>query len=120
MSRLVSWSSSTIRMRGGSYILVRRRSSTSVFTNFGEQCLRAVRLCHIGVAAGGERLGLVATQCIGGDDDDGDVFERRICLDAACSLVAVEKRELNVHEDHIGTLRSGGAQRLLAVADLED
>jgi hypothetical protein len=32
----------------------------------------------------------------------------------------VEKRELNVHEDHIGMLRGSGAQRLLAVADLED
>src|SRR6516225_5793752 len=120
MSRLVSWSSSTIRMRGGSYMLVRRRSSTSVFTNFGEQCLRAVRLCHVGVAAGGERLGLVTTQCIGGDDDDGDVFQRRIGLDTACSLVAVEKRKLNVHEDHIGVLRGSGAQSLFAVTDLDD
>jgi hypothetical protein len=59
------------------------------------------RLCHIGVAAGGARLRLVAAQCIGGDDDDGDVFQRRICLDTACSLVAVEKRELNVHQPRI-------------------
>src|SRR6516225_2457592 len=120
MSRLVSWSS-TIRMRGGSCMnLARDRNSACIFTNFGEQCLRAVRLCHIGVAAGGPRLGLVAAQCIGGDDDDGDVFQRRIGLDTACSLVAVEKRKLNVHEDHIGTLRGGGAQRLLAVTDLDD
>jgi hypothetical protein len=29
-------------------------------------------------------------------------------------------RELNVHEDNIGTLRSSGGQRLLAVTDLDD
>src|SRR6516165_4832301 len=100
--------------------LARDRSSACVFANFGEQRFRAEGLCHIGVAAGGARLGLVAAQCIGGDDDDGDVFQRRICLDAASRLIAVEKRKLNVHEDHIGTMRGSGGQRLLAVADLED
>jgi hypothetical protein len=40
--------------------LARGRNSSRVFTNFGEQRLRAERLCHIGVAAGGAGLGLVA------------------------------------------------------------
>jgi hypothetical protein len=91
-----------------------------IFTNFGEQCPRAVRLCHIGVAAGGARPGLVAAQCIGGDDNDGDVVQHRIRLDTAGRLVAVKKRELNVHQDDIGTMRGSGSQRLLAVADLDD
>ena len=72
------------------------------------------------VAAGCARLGLVAAQCIRGDDDDGDVFQRRICLDTASRLVAVEKGELNVHEDHIGMVRGSGGERLLAVTDLDD
>src|SRR6516162_1956635 len=48
------------------------------------------------------------------------MIERRIGLDTTSRLVAVEKRKLNVHKDHIGMLRGSGAQRLLAVADLED
>ena len=91
-----------------------------IFTNFGEQCPRAVRLCHVGVAAGGARPGLVAAQCIGGDDNDGDMFQRRIRLDTAGRLVAVEQRKLNVHEDDIGMVGDRGGQRLLAVADLDD
>src|ERR1700674_4314911 len=78
--------------------------SRGVFANLGEQRPRTVRLCHIGVAAGGARLALVAAQRIGGDDDDGDVLQRRIGLDAAGRLVAVEKWELNVHKDHIGMM----------------
>jgi hypothetical protein len=65
-------------------------------------------------------LDLVATQCIGRDNNDGDVFQRWICFDAAGRLVAVEKRELNIHEDHIRSMRGSGGQRLLAVANLED
>ena len=34
--------------------------------------------------------------------------------------VAIEKRELNVHEDRIGMVRRSGGDRLLAVADLDD
>jgi hypothetical protein len=43
-----------------------------------------------------------------------------VSLDAAGRLVAVEKRELNVHKDDIGMMRGSGGQRPLAVSDLED
>src|SRR5258707_15505274 len=85
-------------------------SSRCVFANFGEQGPGAVRLSHVGVATSGTRLGLVAAQCIGGDDNDRDVLQRRISLDAAGRLVTVEKRKLNVHKDHIGMMRSSGGQ----------
>src|SRR5580700_4118661 len=120
MSRLVALSS-TIRMRGGSCtILLPTGAQRSVFADFGEQRPRAERLRHIGVAAGGARLRLVAAQRIRGDDDDRDVLEGGIGLDAAGRLVAVENRELNVHEDHVGTMRGRGRKRLRAVADLDD
>jgi hypothetical protein len=53
------------------------------------------RLRHIGIAAGGARLRLVAAQCIGSDDDDRDALEGGVGLDAAGGLIAVENRKLD-------------------------
>src|SRR6516225_9845134 len=53
---------------------VREWTSRGVFADFGEECLWAVRLAHIGVTAGGARLGLDAAERMGGDDNDWDVF----------------------------------------------
>jgi hypothetical protein len=95
------------------------RRSRRVFADLSEQRPRAEGLCHIGVAAGGACSGLVAAQRIGGDDNDRNTSQRRVSLDAAGRLVAVEERELNIHEDHIGLMRGRGRQRRLAVANLE-
>jgi len=44
----------------------------------------------------------------------------RACTCPRRNFVAVEKRELNVHKDHIGMMRGSGGQRPLTVADLDN
>ena len=57
---------------------VREWTSRSVFADFGEECLWAVRLANVGVAAGGARLGLDAAERMGGDDNDWEALMRRV------------------------------------------
>src|SRR5687767_4601966 len=95
--------SSTIRIRGG--VLTRAlRRSPEILADLGEQGPRRERLGDVGVAARGERLDVVAAQRVRGHGDDRDVAELRVGLDAPGRLVAVEARELDVHEDQVGTL----------------
>ena len=87
--------------------------------NPGEQLARAEGLCDIVVRTRRPRLRIVAAQRIGGDDDDRDVPEFGARLDAACRLVAVQLRHLDVHEDEVGTVRTGQADPLLAGRGLD-
>ena len=49
----------------------------------------------------------------------GIALERRIGLDPARRLVAVDDRKLDVHQDQVGPLLGDGGQRLLAVLGLD-
>src|SRR5215470_9428298 len=103
MSRLTSLSS-TMRMRGGS-CMSNNGGLGQIFSDLGEKIARAEWLRHVGVATGFPRLGLIAAQRVGGDHDDRRGAQCRVGLDPACRLVAVEERQLDVHEDEIGPVR---------------
>src|SRR5829696_5640523 len=118
--------SSTARMRGVSRTgLVLRL--TQEFVDLGEELARAEGLGDIAVAACSLRLRLVAGEGVGGDRDDRDVLQRRIGLDPPGGLVAVEHRELDVHQDQVRLVldrhgEAGGAVMRLQelVADAVD
>src|SRR5947207_1937279 len=114
MSRLVSLSS-TIRMRGGLCMATSRQTLVQIFPHLRQQGARTERLGHIGVAAGGTGLLLIATQCVGGNDDDRDRLELGIGFEATRRLVAVENGELDVHQDQVRPMFLGLLQRLHAV-----
>src|SRR6202035_5883859 len=77
---------------------------------------RTIRLCDIGVAAGGARFGLIAAQRVRSHDDDRNGFEIGVGLDAPRRLIAVEQRQLNVHENEIGAFRLRRGYTCFAVA----
>src|SRR5665213_1294394 len=116
MSRLTSLSSTT-RMIGGSFMGAPSRRQE--FADLGKKLARAVGLRDIGVAAGRTRLRFVARQRIGGDDDHRDRLQCRIGLDPPSRLVAVEQRQLNIHQDEVGLVQRRGGQRCLAVMRLD-
>ena len=91
-----------------------------VFPDLCQEGSRTVRLGDVGVAARRPRLGLVAAQRIGRDRDDRDCAQRRIGLEAARNLVAVEQRQLDVHQDQVRPLRRCGGERLHAVLGQDD
>src|SRR5215470_14692105 len=95
--------SSTTNIRGG----VRKRqlpsASPQEFAHFGENDARAERLGEIAVASRRQRLGIVAGQGIGRDGDDRDVPQFRICFDRTGRLIAVDDRQLNIHENEVGS-----------------
>src|SRR5262249_44863922 len=66
-----------------------------------------IRLTDIGVAARRPRFALVAAQRIGGDDDDRNGAQYRIGLEATSHLISIEHRNLNIHQDEIGSLVLG-------------
>src|SRR5580704_15439782 len=129
MSRLVSLSSTT-RMQAGLFMLVSQSMirlwceagpaipplSGQEFPDLCQQLARTIRLCDIGVAAGGTRFGLIAAQRVRSHDDDRNGFEIWVGLDAPRRLVAVEQWQLNVHENEIGALRLGRGDSRFAVA----
>src|SRR3954469_18559503 len=100
---------------------------TQELVDLGEQLARAEGLRHITIAAGSLRLRLVAGEGVGGHRDDRDVPERRIGLDPARRLVAVEHGKLDVHQDQVRLVlarhgEAGGAVMRLQelVADAVD
>src|SRR3984957_7738169 len=129
MSRLVSLSSTT-RMQAGLFMLVSPSMirlwceagpaipplSGQEFPDLCQQLTRTIRLCDIGVAAGGARFGFIAAQSVRSHDDDRNGLKLGIGLDAPRRLVAVEQRQLNVHENEIGALRLRRGNPRLAVA----
>ena len=73
------------------------------------------------VAAGSPRLGLIALHRKRADRDDRRCLEIGIGLDAPRCLVAVDDRQLDVHEDEIGApgLRIGhGLRTVHRLADV--
>src|SRR5262245_59476507 len=97
-----------------------RQTLSHIFPDFGEDRTRAVGLGDIGIAARRACLALVAAQGVGRDHDDRNGAQRRIGLDAARRLVAVEQRQLDVHEDQVRPLRRRYLHRLFAVLGLDD
>src|SRR5271170_3437243 len=79
-------------------------SLRQVFADLGQQLARAVGLGDIAVAAGLARLRLVARQRMGGDRDDRHSSERWDRADAPSGLIAVDARQLDIHQDQIGLL----------------
>src|SRR5215471_11065158 len=116
MSRLVV-PSSTTRMPDYAWrgLIGGPRRSSQILLDLGQELARAEGLRHVVVAAGEPRLLLVTAQRIGRDHDDGDRLEIGIGLDTPRRLVAVEQRQLDIHEDQVGAARLRGCHRVLAV-----
>src|SRR3984893_3533979 len=99
-SKFVRLSSAT-SIRGG----VRKRrlpsGSPQAFAHFGEDDARAERLGEIAVASRLQRLRIVAGQRIGRDGADRGVAQVRICFDPTGRLIAVDDRQLNIHENEV-------------------
>src|ERR1041385_1722253 len=100
MSRFMGLSS-TIRMSGG-VLTSGSPGSLQIFADLGEEGARTVRLGDVRAAPRLDRLLLVAGQRVGRDRDDRDVGEGGIGADAPRGLVAVDARELDVHQDEVG------------------
>src|SRR6516225_2963196 len=79
-------------------------SRWDILANLSQECSRAERFCDVRVAAGLQRLGVVAAQRVGGYGDDRNLMECRIGFDPARGFVPVNPRELDIHEDEVGTL----------------
>src|SRR6266567_116399 len=76
----------------------RRRGRGQVLANLRQELTWAVGLGNVGVATRGTGLAVIPGQRIGGDDDDRNGMQRRVGLDSARRLVAVDARELDIHE----------------------
>jgi hypothetical protein len=98
----------------------RLRELTCKLTNLVEQRPGAEGFCDIGIAAGISRLSFVAAQGVGRHYDNGNVLESRVGLDPLRRLISIQKRQLDVHEDHVRTMFGGGGERLFAIVDLND
>src|SRR5262245_11103784 len=103
MSRLVALSSTT-RMRGGLFIAAPRKALWHILSDFGQQSARAKGLSHIRITPSCASLVLVAAQSIGGHNYDRNGAQCRIGLDAARCFIAIKHRQLDVHQDQIGSL----------------
>jgi len=77
--------------------------------------LQLERLGHVVRAAHGESLHLVEHLGVGADEDDRHLGQPRICLELCADLVAVELRHVDVEEDEIGRLATGGLERELSI-----
>src|SRR6266446_4675760 len=71
------------------------------FADFGEELARAEGLGDVAVAAGFAGLGLVARQRVGGDGDDRHLRQLGDGADPARRLVAVDDRQLDIHQDQV-------------------
>src|SRR6516164_2703520 len=76
-----------------------------MLSNFNQQRARAEGLRDVGVAAGLAGLDVVAAQRVRGHRDDRDRAKCEVTLDPARRLISIEARELDIHEDQVGTLR---------------
>src|SRR5262245_41444917 len=88
-------------------------ASSEVRAELAEERARTEGLGHVRVAAGGERLLVVAGERVRRDGDDRDRAQPGIGLDPARDLVAVDPRQLDVHEDEIRALACGGDDAVL-------
>src|SRR5512142_3235564 len=109
--------SSTTRMQGGSFI---ERSSRGVLSHLREQRTRAERLRDVVVAAGRTRLLLVVRERVARYGDDRNPCELGDRLDATRRLVAVDDRQLDVHQDQVRPLALRLGNAVLAGRRLDD
>src|SRR5215469_18737461 len=91
-----------------------------VLTNFCQQLAWTERFRHIVITTSRSRLLLFTTERIRGDRDDRDRSQRWVGLDFASGGVAVDDRQLDVHQNQIGPLLCDSLQRLLPVFGLGD
>src|SRR6266540_4415851 len=82
--------------------------------NLRQELARAVWLADIAVAARLAAFVFITAQGIRRDGDDRDRAQCRVCLNAACCLVAVHAGKLNVHQDETRPLPRYGRYRFLA------
>src|SRR5262245_46715272 len=85
-----------------------------------QELQRAIGFGDVVVAAGGARFLLIPLHGKGADGNDGCLCQARIRFDLPGGLVAVEDRELDVHENEIRARRFGCANPLLSVGSLHD
>jgi hypothetical protein len=96
-----------------------RRNLCQVSIDHLKQFSCAVGLRDIGIAACRVRLFFVAAERVGGDDDDWNMAEIRLCLYAPCRLVSVKNRQLDIHQDQVRALGSRCYERSFAVVRLD-
>src|SRR5580704_6838676 len=90
------------------------------FAHFGEELARAEGFGDIAVATGFPGLGLVSGEGVGSDRDDRYPGQLRDRADLAGRLVAVDHRELDVHQDQVGPVGLRHRHSLGAVHRLEE
>src|SRR6266487_5441347 len=93
----------------------RRRGRRQVLTDHRQELTRAVGLGNVGIATSGTSLAIIPGQRIRGDDDDGDDMQHRVGLETARGLIAIDARQLDVHEDEVRPVRRRRCQARLAV-----
>src|SRR6266487_4857213 len=98
----------------------RRHRCGQVLPNLRQQLTRAVGLGNVGIATRGTGFVSIPAQRIGGDHNDGDGSQRRVRLEATRGFVAVEDRELNVHENEVRPMRRRRSQPRFAILGLDD
>src|SRR3990172_3677641 len=96
----------------------RRRGSAAAFSrqvlaDLAQERSRAEGLGDVVVAAGLPRLDVIPAERVGRHGDDRDRAERRVGLDPARRLIAVDAGELDVHQDQVWTLSFGQRHAVL-------
>src|SRR5215510_3429863 len=120
ISRFISLSSTT-RMRGGSFIMsAPKQPLWHILADLGQQRARTIWFGDVGIAPRRSCLAFIAAQSIGRDRDDWNCAQRRVGLDAARYLVAVEQRQLDVHQDQVRPFPSCNSQRFLPIFGFDD
>src|SRR5262249_12585815 len=113
--------SSTTRMRGGSFIMsAPGQRLWYVLPDLSQQRARVIWFGDVGIASRRSCLAFIAAQSIGRDRDDWNCAQRRVGLDAARCLVAVEQRQLDVHQDQVRPFPSCNRQRFLPIFNFDD
>src|SRR6266516_7619145 len=98
----------------------RWRRRGQVLTDHRQELTWAVGLGNVAVATRGTGLAVIPGQRIGGDDDDGNGMQYRVGLDSARRLVAVDARELDIHEYQVRLVLRRRCQARLAIFGFDD
>src|SRR5918994_6071878 len=109
--------SSTARMRGGSCKALSPLGKQ--LADLGKQLTRTEWLGNVAIAPCREGFRLIARQCVGGDGNYRNVPERRVSLYAAGSVIPVDHRKLNVHQDQVWLLSCSGSDTGSTVRGLD-
>jgi len=85
-----------------------------------QELTRAARLGNVGVATRCACRVSLPGQRIRSYRDDGDRSQYRVSLEAAGSLITVNARQLNIHENEVRPMRRRRSKSRLAVRRLDD